>query len=911
MTTNYTLLWAVLALPGSLRGADCTGLAKLSLPAATIAVAEEVKSGAANGQKDLPPFCRVAGVLKPSVDSEIRFETWMPLAGWNSKFQGIGNGGFAGSITYAGLADAVRNGYAAASTDTGHQASGIDAGWALGHPEKVIDFGHRAIHVTAVAGKAITTAFYGAKPTRSYFNACSNGGRQALMEAQRYPEDYDGIIAGAPANNWTHLLGLAVSNMQATASNATAYIPQSKLAAIQTAALAACDKADAVEDGVVGNPEGCRFDPGALACSGAESDKCLTSDQLKALRKLYDGYRDAKGKLLYPGYSPGGEAEQGGWGPWITGNAPEKSLLFAFGTGFYRNMVFSDPNWDYRKFTDADFKTAVAKTASMLDSTDPDLRRFKARGGKLILYHGWCDAAIPAQAVIDYYQSVQKKMGAKTTGEFVRLFMVPGMQHCGGGAGPNSFGQLGVAQADARTNISAALEKWVETGAAPEEIIAVRKTAGGVRTRPLCAYPKVARYKGSGSTDEAANFECAAPDAAAAAIVPGGPLGSPDLLRMADGRKVSTANEWRRLRRPEVVRLFEANQFGRTVAGRGKVVFQAAELEKDALGSKAVRKQTTVLWEGRPDGARGELLLYLPAGAKGRVPVFLGLNFGGNHTVHADRGIRLPEVWSRRAPFGKKRAEESGRGADAQAWQVETILARGYGLATMYYGDIEPDFNGGLEHGVRRQFLAAGKTEFAADEWGAIGAWAWGLSRIADYLESDRDVDARHIALMGHSRLGKTALWAGAQDERFGIVISNDSGEGGAAMSRHLVGEDVARINESFPHWFCRNYRKYAKRESELPVDAHMLVALMAPRPVYVASAEEDQWADPEGEFMSAAAAGTVYELLGKKGLGVREMPGIHQPVMGTVGYHIRAGKHAVTAYDWEQYLKFADLHWK
>jgi len=435
----------------------------------------------------------------------------MPSTGWNSKFQGVGNGGFAGSITYAGLADAVRNGYAAASTDTGHQGGGTDAAWALGHPEKVVDFGHRAIHEMTVTGKAITEAFYGAKPRRSYFSSCSNGGRQALMEAQRYPQDYDGIIAGAPANNWTHLLGLAVSNMQATAGSATAYIPAAKLPAIQAAALAACDKSDDVEDGVVENPTACRFDPGTLLCSGAEDNKCLTAAQVKALRKLYDGMRDAKGRLLYPGYSPSGEADQAGWGPWITGAAPEKSLMFAFGTGFYKNIVFNDPAWDYKKFTDADFKTAEAKTASIMNSTDPNLRRFKARGGKLILYHGWCDAAIPAQAVIDYYRSVQKKMGSKGTAEFVRLFMVPGMQHCGGGAGPNTFGQFGVAQGDARSNIAAALEKWVETGAAPEEIVATKKTSSAVRTRPLCAYPRVAKYKGTGSTDEAGNFDCVEP----------------------------------------------------------------------------------------------------------------------------------------------------------------------------------------------------------------------------------------------------------------------------------------------------------------------------------------------------------------------------------------------------------------
>jgi len=512
MTCNT--LCVALALAAPVVGADCSGLAKLSLRTATISVAEEVTAGTfqpqgAQGVKNVPPFCRVAGVLKPSADSDIRFETWMPLKGWNSKFQGIGNGGFAGAITYAGLADAVRNGYAAASTDTGHQGGGTDAAWALGHPEKIIDFGYRAVHETTVAGKAITEAFYGAKPKRSYFSSCSNGGRQALMEAQRYPEDYDGIIAGAPANYWTHLLGLAVSNMQATAGSPTTYIPQNKLPAIQAAALAACDKNDGVEDGVIENPSSCKFDPGTLLCSGAENEKCLTEAQVKALRKLYDGLRDAKGKLLYPGYSPGGEADQSGWGPWITGGTPEKSLLFAFGTGFYKNFVFSDPAWDYKKFTDADFKTAAAKMAAIMNSNDPDLRRFKERGGKLILYHGWCDAAIPAEAAIDYYQSVQKKMGAKKTSEFVRLFMVPGMQHCGAGAGPNSFGQFGVAQGDARSNIGAALEKWVEQGTAPEEIVASKNANGKTRTRPLCVYPKTAKYKGTGSTDEAANFECA------------------------------------------------------------------------------------------------------------------------------------------------------------------------------------------------------------------------------------------------------------------------------------------------------------------------------------------------------------------------------------------------------------------
>ena len=510
----HRMLWAVVAGVMPLAGGDCPGLAKLTLPATTITVAEEVTAGTFQppGGKELtklPTFCRVAGVIKPSSDSNIRLEVWLPAQGWNSKFQGIGNGGFAGFIGYGGLADAVRNGYTAASTDTGHEAAPLDAGWALGHPEKVIDYGYRAIHEMTLKGKALAEAYYGAKPKRSYFNACSNGGRQALMEAQRYPEDYDGVIAGAPANHLTHLAGLFVSDMQATAGNPVSYIPQAKLAAIQAAALAACDKLDGVADGLIEDPTACRFDPARLLCQGPENNTCLTAGQVKALQKLYDGVRDQKGRLLYPGLAMGGEADAGGWGPWITGPEPEKSTMFALGTSYYKNMVFGDPAWDYKKFkVDTDLKTAVEKTGRVLNATDPDLRRFEARGGKLILYHGWCDAAIPAQATIDYYQSVVRKMGAKRAAGFARLFMAPGMQHCQGGAGPNTFGQSGVARGDAGSNISAALERWVEKGEAPEVIVASRGSGAGALTHPLCAYPKVARFKGTGSTDAAASFEC-------------------------------------------------------------------------------------------------------------------------------------------------------------------------------------------------------------------------------------------------------------------------------------------------------------------------------------------------------------------------------------------------------------------
>jgi feruloyl esterase len=519
----------VAALP-AWAAAPCESLAALKLPHTSITTAVPATAApppppgvtppGARPLPNLPPFCRVAGVIKPSADSNIQFEVWMPASGWNQKFQGIGNGGFAGSISYAGMAAALSRGYATASTDTGHQGGGTDATWALGHPEKVLDFGYRAIHETAEKAKAIIRAFYGDGPRRSYFSSCSNGGRQALMESQRFPADYDGIIAGAPANNWTHLVSAAASYVRATLAEPGGYIPAAKLPAIQAAALAACDTLDQVKDGIIENPPECRFDPASLLCRGAESDSCLTAPQVASLKKLYGGLADARGRRIYPGYAPGGEAEQGGWGPWITGTEPQKSLLFAFGTQYFKNIVYADPAWDFRSFdVGRDLSAAHGKTAQILNATDPDLKRFRERGGKLILYHGWSDAAIPGQAVIDYYRSVIAKMGEKETSGFVRLFMAPGVQHCGGGSGPNVFGQgsPGV-EGDPLHDIDAALERWVEQGIAPERIVATKfKTgadpASGVeRTRPLCPYPQVARWKGTGSTDDAANFTCVKPE---------------------------------------------------------------------------------------------------------------------------------------------------------------------------------------------------------------------------------------------------------------------------------------------------------------------------------------------------------------------------------------------------------------
>jgi feruloyl esterase len=392
----------------------------------------------------------------------------------------------------------------------------VDASWALNHPEKAIDFGYRAIHATAVTAKAVIAAFYGGQPRRSYFSSCSNGGRQGLMEAQRYPDDYDGIVSGAPANYWTHVVTVGV--WDALALSGDGYIPASKIPAIEAAALAACDATDGLKDGLISDPARCHFDLKTLVCQGPDSAACLSAPQAAALEKLYSGPRNAKGESTFPGHMPGGESGVGGWAAWITGPAPEKSLGYGFGTQFFANMVFANAGWDYHTFqVDRDTRAADEKMARVLNATDPDLSRFRQRGGKLILYHGWSDAAISPVNTIDYFHSVEKKLGARETEGCVRLFMVPGLEHCSDGPGPNSFGQAGAPQGDASQNIDKAVEHWVEDGVAPDRIIATKyrngsnAASGVLRTRPLCPYPQVAQYKGSGSIDDAASFVCAAP----------------------------------------------------------------------------------------------------------------------------------------------------------------------------------------------------------------------------------------------------------------------------------------------------------------------------------------------------------------------------------------------------------------
>jgi Tannase and feruloyl esterase len=523
------LLAAALSLSASVIAfADdsCAKLDGLPIANAKIIFAQTVAAGTFTGPpaaftgrdltafyKSVPAFCRVVAIATPTSDSNIRLEVWMPVAGWNGKLLGIGNGGFAGLIDFMQLGAAVSKGYAATATDAGHEGTPIDAAWAIGHPEKVVDFGHRGIHEMTRIAKEAVHAYYGKDAQHAYFAGCSDGGREALMEAQRYPADYDGILAGAPANYWSALLSSAVWNTQALTVDAGSFIPPAKIPAISAAVLAACDQADGVRDGVLNDPRKCHFDPSSMQCkAGENTDKCLTGPQAAALKKIYGGLHDAHGHEFFPGYLPGAEDGPGGWGEWITGPAPTKSLMAFFGIGFFSDMVYEDPNWDYKTFkVDSGLKAAEEKTASALNATDADLKAFKARGGKLILYHGWNDPAIPSVNTVNYYESVLAKMGTKDGDSFVRLYMVPGMQHCDSGPGADSFGQVGqLVFDDPQHSVAAALEQWVEKGQAPAAIIASKyyEQHHLKMTRPLCAYPLAAKYKGSGDTNDAANFVC-------------------------------------------------------------------------------------------------------------------------------------------------------------------------------------------------------------------------------------------------------------------------------------------------------------------------------------------------------------------------------------------------------------------
>lgn len=387
----------------------------------------------------------------------------------------------------------------------------------------------------------------------------------------------------------------------------------------------------------------------------------------------------------------------------------------------------------------------------------------------------------------------------------------------------------------------------------------------------------------------------------------------PDPLRMENGEAVTDGGMWRAKRRPELLGLFETHVYGRGLGKPETVLFKKTSEDKNALAGRATRREVSIYFKKDYSGPHFDLLLYVPNGVEKPVPAFLGLNFDGNHTINKDIGISVTTNWvPNRKDKGitENRATLETRGSSTGRWEAEKIMEAGYALATIYAGDIDPDFDDGFTNGVHALFSPAG-VHPAPDAGGTIAAWAWGLSRALDYLETDRDINAQEVAVIGHSRLGKAALWAGATDERFAITISNNSGCGGAALSRRIFGETVERINTSFPHWFCDNYNRYNNNENAAPVDQHQLIALIAPRPVYVASASEDAWADPKGEFLGAKHADPVYKFLGKTGLPVKEMPSADQPVMGTIGYHLRTGKHDVTAYDWEQYIAFANQHFR
>lgn len=386
----------------------------------------------------------------------------------------------------------------------------------------------------------------------------------------------------------------------------------------------------------------------------------------------------------------------------------------------------------------------------------------------------------------------------------------------------------------------------------------------------------------------------------------------PDPLVCKDGSKVASSRSWREKRRPELLEEFAKEMFGRTPATQVETTHSTLVKDGEVFGGLGVRRQIRLQFSANGHSSHLDLLIYFPKAAKGPKPLFLGPNFNGNHAMQADPEIPLSTSWLRDSAgpgVVGNRATEKSRGSEKERWPVEMILKAGYGVATYYYGDIDPDFDDGFKNGIHPLLDPATGGGRPADAWGSIGAWAWGLSRALDYIEKDPDLDARRVALLGHSRLGKTALWAGAQDERFAIVISNNSGCGGAALSKRVIGESVARINTSFPHWFCGNFKRYNANEEALPFDQHELIALIAPRPVYIASASEDLWADPKGEFLSGLHAGPVYALFGLAGLGVEEMPGVNKPVGEFIGYHLREGKHDVMDFDWEQYIRFANRH--
>ena len=480
--------------PSAAVAATCESLTALVVPHGTVTLAQMVAPGAftspgrgggppggANAFAALGGFCRVAVTLKPAPQSDIKAEVWLPSNGWNGKLQVVGNGGFAGTISYPAMATALAAGYATASTDTGHTGPSSNT---FANEDALIDFAHRAIHETTVAARATVSGFYGNAPRVSYFNGCSTGGRQALTAAQRYPEDFDGIVAGAPASHSSSQAFGQIWFYQLLADPASA-LPREALTLVHDAVMNACDTLDGAKDGVLENPLACTFDPGVLACKqGSDPASCLTMPQVEAVRKIYAGTSNTRtGEKVFAGLERGSEP---GWSPVPVGYAVD----------YFKYIVFKDPNWDPKSLNFDSHLAESTKPANLIfDASDPDLNRFTGRGGKLVMYQGWAEPGIPPGNIVTYYGNVQKQ--TKNASEAVRLFMVPGMGHCGGGNGTSTF------------DMAAVLDAWRDGGKAPEQVNASRVRAGKVdRTRPLCAWPKVAAYTGSGSVDEAANFVC-------------------------------------------------------------------------------------------------------------------------------------------------------------------------------------------------------------------------------------------------------------------------------------------------------------------------------------------------------------------------------------------------------------------
>jgi feruloyl esterase len=479
----------------------CESLSTLTLPTARVTSATVVSAGAftppgsnataANqSYRSLPAFCRVAATLTPTSDSDIKIEVWMPMSNWNQKLQAVGNGGWAGTISYGAMATALANGYATASTDTGHSTAG--ASFAVNHPEKLIDYAHRAVHEMTVQAKAIVAAFYEGGPKLSLWNGCSTGGRQGVIEASMYPADYDAIIAGATpvTSPWLHGVRMQFNRM--VHRTAGSYIPPEKYPAIRDAALKACDALDGVKDGVIDQPDRCAFDPGAIQCKADDGPSCLTPAQVETARAIYGPVKDPKtgGTLSFPMLHPGSELG------WATLGGPQP---YGIATEAFRYVVFGDSSWDPASFDPSTDITRLERQATGFEPPSTNLKPFFSRGGKLLMYHGWADQQVAPLNSITYFDAVVNSAGKDAAGKSIALYLVPGMGHCQGGAGTDTFDKV------------AAVEEWIRTGAAPTQIVASHRTSGATdRTRPLCQYPQVAKYKGSGSTDDASNFVCAA-----------------------------------------------------------------------------------------------------------------------------------------------------------------------------------------------------------------------------------------------------------------------------------------------------------------------------------------------------------------------------------------------------------------